>query len=211
MRIGLSQRAAHRQRAAHGSRPARVGRVDGARGTNETSWSSSVGLLALAIALMGCGGVISFSDTTPLAIRGPAPAAPPPPPAPKRVEVKKDRIQINEKIQFDLDKATIKPESHGLLDEIVSVLKQNPQIKKINIVGHTSDDGEDAYNQKLSEERAKSVRTYLAGHGIDAGRLTHEGRGESEPLVDNAAPGGRVKNRRVEFMIVEQDASGGSQ
>jgi len=160
-----------------------------------------------AAAASGCGGTMSFSDKSALVITGepPAPAAPPAPPAPKRVEVTADKIVINDKIQFDVDKTTIKPESNGLLDEIASVIKDNPQIKKISIEGHTDSDGSDSYNMKLSDGRAKAVMAYLVEHGIDQGRLAAKGFGESKPIASNDTPEGKEKNRRVEFLITQQD------
>jgi outer membrane protein OmpA-like peptidoglycan-associated protein len=160
--------------------------------------------LAVAAGTAGCGGPVQFADTRPIAIVG---TLPPPPekPKPERVVVKKDRIEIKEKIQFDFDKATIKPESHDLLNEIVTVIKKNPQIKKLSIEGHTSSEGTDKYNQGLSERRAASVRGYLVEHGIGDGALTSKGFGESKPLADNESDAGKEKNRRVEFMITEQD------
>jgi OOP family OmpA-OmpF porin len=155
---------------------------------------------------------MQFSDSSALVIKGEPPAPPPPPPkeepppppAPKRVEVTADKIVIREKIQFDLDKATIKPDSHGLLDEIVQVIQDNPHILKISIEGHTDDQGADKYNQKLSEQRAQSVLAYLTGHGVDAGKLTAKGFGEGKPIASNETEEGKEQNRRVEFIITEQ-------
>lgn len=166
--------------------------------------------LALLCALAGCGGTMAFSDKSSLVIMGegpppPPPAEPPPPPPPKRVEVTADKIVITEKIQFDFDKTTIKPESNGLLDEITQVIKDNPQIKKISIEGHTDGDGSDKYNLKLSDGRAKSVMEYLTSHGVDAGRLNAKGFGESKPIASNDTPEGKEANRRVEFLITEQE------
>jgi len=172
-------------------------------------------LLALsfvALALTACGGTIAFSDTSSLAIVGTPPKPPeppkeepPPPPKPKRVEVTADKIVIREKIQFDLNKATIKPESHELLGEIVEVFQENPHIKKVSIEGHTDNQGSDSYNQKLSDQRAKSVLDYLVGKGIDEKRLTSKGFGESKPIASNDTEEGKEQNRRVEFIITEQD------
>jgi len=164
----------------------------------------------LACTLLACGGTMAFKDKSSLVIAGegpppPEPPPPPPPPEPKRVEVTADKIVINEKIQFDFDKTTIKPESNGLLDEIVSVIKDNAQIKKIAIEGHTDADGSDKYNLKLSDGRAKSVMEYLTSHGVDAGRLSAKGFGETKPIANNETPEGKETNRRVEFLITEQE------
>src|SRR5215217_1062276 len=113
----------------------------------------SASVILMFVLAAGCGGTIQFADDRPIQVVGTLPP-PPPPPKPERVVVKKDRIEINEKIQFDFDKATIKPESNDLLNEIVSVIKKNPQIKKLSIEGHTDSDGSDKYNQSLSERRA---------------------------------------------------------
>lgn len=168
----------------------------------------AAGSLALSV-LSGCGGVTQFSDTTPLSIRGPAPVvvAPPEPAKPKRVEVKATAIEIKEKIQFELDEADIKSESHELLNEIYEVLRDNPQIKKVDIVGHTDGVGAEKYNQDLSERRAKAVLTYLVQKGIDASRLTSQGKGKSQPIADNDTAAGKEKNRRVEFLIVAQEGA----
>ncbi len=168
------------------------------------------GVLLAAQTLVGCCGEMVFSDSNTLKIAGtppapPPPPPPPPPPEPKRVEVTKDKIQINEKIQFDFNKATIKPESHDLLNEIVQVIKDNPQIRRLSIEGHTDSDGSDKYNQKLSENRSASVRAYLVEKGIKAGMLDSKGHGESKPIADNATDEGKEKNRRVEFLITAQD------
>jgi outer membrane protein OmpA-like peptidoglycan-associated protein len=163
-----------------------------------------------ASSAIGCGGTMAFADKSSLVVVGdpPGPPAPPPepaPPAPKRVEVTADKIVIKEKIQFDVDKTTIKPESNSLLDEITQVIKDNPRIKKISIEGHTDGDGSDKYNLKLSDGRAKSVMEYLTSHGVEAGRLTAKGFGESKPIASNDTPEGKEQNRRVEFLITEQE------
>jgi OOP family OmpA-OmpF porin len=168
------------------------------------------GLAALTcLSVAGCGTPLSFTDLKPIAVAGDPPAPPPAPPKPEpkpeRVTVKQDRIDINEKIMFDVDKATIKPESHGLLDEIAAVIQKNPQLKKISIEGHTDSDGSEKYNLKLSDERAGAVKAYLVEHGVTGDRLASIGYGESRPIADNGTPEGKEKNRRVEFLIKEQD------
>lgn len=161
-----------------------------------------------SLTMVACGGQMPINGQ--INVAGdppPIPAPPKPVEKPKRVEIRDNKIQINEKIQFELAKATIKEESHSLLDEVVQVIKDNPRIKKIAIEGHASSDGDDAFNMKLSDDRAKSVRAYLTGHGIAKDRLTAQGFGEEKPIADNETEEGRQKNRRVEFNIVEQDVT----
>ena len=121
------------------------------------------------------------------------------------MEVKQDRIEIKEKIQFAFDKAEILSVSDGLLGEVANAIKAHPEIKKLGIHGHTDGEGENAYNQSLSDRRAQAVKTWLVAHGVEAARLESKGFGESKPIADNGTPEGREKNRRVEFLIVEQE------
>lgn len=102
-------------------------------------------------------------------------------------------------INFDVNKATIKPESMGTLNMIVQVLKDNPEVK-FEVGGHTDSDGSDDANMKLSQARATAVRDQLVKMGIDASRLTAKGFGESKPISDNTTPEGKANNRRVEFV-----------
>ena len=102
-------------------------------------------------------------------------------------------------INFDVNKAIIKPESMGTLNSIVQILKDNPDIK-FEIGGHTDSDGDDALNLKLSQARADAVRTQLISMGIDASRLTAKGFGKTKPISDNTTPEGKANNRRVEFV-----------
>ncbi len=164
-------------------------------------------LLATAVA-SGCAPRV-FGDDSGIAILGTAPppveAAPEPEPQ-KRVEVREDRIVINEKIQFALDSAKILDASHDLLNEVAKVIKEHPRIKKISIEGHASAEGSDAHNLKLSKNRANSVLKYLTKQGgIPKDMLTSEGFGETRPIADNETEEGREKNRRVEFMITDQE------
>lgn len=169
-------------------------------------------LLVGSAALAACGGTIEFQGKSPIAVVGnlPAPppveaAAPPPPEAPKRVVVKDDKIEINERIQFELNSHVIKPESFSLMDEIAKVVGEHPEIKKVAIEGHASSDGDDNANLSLSDRRAKSVLEYLVKKGVKQERLQSKGFGEQKPIADNNTEEGRVKNRRVEFNILERD------
>lgn len=163
----------------------------------------------MATAAAACGGVIQFSDQSALAIVGTPPAPPPPPPEEKRVVVRDDRIEIKEKIQFAYNDSKILPASDGLLTDIATVLKDTPRIKKVEIGGHASSEGSDSHNLELSDRRAKSVMKWLVDRGgVEAGRLSAKGYGETKPLVTpDETEADREKNRRVEFLITDQDVT----
>jgi len=114
----------------------------------------------------------------------------------------KDGRIVSHGILFDVNKATIKPQSMGTINEIVKALKQDSKIK-LSIEGHTDSDGDDKLNQKLSEQRAESVKKALIDQGIDAVRLQTKGLGESKPIDNNTTPEGKANNRRVEFVLVK--------
>ena len=105
-------------------------------------------------------------------------------------------------INFDFDKATIRPESEEYLDKFVTILHKFPTLH-LSIIGHTDNVGDAQYNLKLSKKRAESVADYFIKQGIDAGRLHCYGYGSRQPLVDNSSKDARAKNRRVEFDIIE--------
>jgi outer membrane protein OmpA-like peptidoglycan-associated protein len=172
-------------------------------------WREPAVFFLFAIMLTGCGGPIAFSGKSALTVVGEPPAPPPPPPRKEeptpRVELRDNKIEIHEKIQFDFDKATIKEVSFSLLNEVASVIKKNPHIKKIAIEGHASAEGIAGYNLQLSDQRAKAVMKYLVEHGIPKEALTAQGYGVTRPVADNDTDAGREKNRRVEFNITEQD------
>lgn len=103
-------------------------------------------------------------------------------------------------ITFDVNKADIKAESYGALNDIATVLKENPAVN-VKIVGHTDSDGDDALNLDLSRRRAESVKSELASKfGIDASRMQTEGAGENNPVAPNDTPVNKAMNRRVEFV-----------
>jgi len=104
-------------------------------------------------------------------------------------------------IRFDVNKSTIKPESMGVLNSIAKLMEEHQDIR-FSVEGHTDSDGDDASNQKLSEERAASVKNALVDLGIDASRLETKGFGESKPVDENSTPEGKANNRRVEFIKI---------
>ncbi|GAB4093155.1 OmpA family protein [Flaviaesturariibacter terrae] len=103
-------------------------------------------------------------------------------------------------ILFDTGSDKIRPESAGVLAEIAKLLKDNAGIR-VQIVGHTDSDGDDAKNLALSKARAAAVKAALsAQYGVDAARMDTDGKGESQPAADNTSAEGKSKNRRVEFI-----------
>jgi OOP family OmpA-OmpF porin len=102
-------------------------------------------------------------------------------------------------INFDTGKATIKPESQPIIEQIGDLLKNNPDLK-LNVEGHTDNAGTAPGNKILSDERAKAVVTAVVSKGIDASRLTAVGWGQEKPIADNRTEEGRAKNRRVEIV-----------
>ncbi len=121
------------------------------------------------------------------------------------VVIEKEKIVILQTVLFYFDETRIKEESYLLLDEVVKTLKNNPQLLKVRIEGHTDERGAAGYNEKLSSGRVETVLEYLVDHGIDRARLSSKGYGESKPLVQNAqTEEDHQKNRRVEFIILEQ-------
>ncbi len=110
-------------------------------------------------------------------------------------------------VNFDFDKSTLRPDAVAILNQAIDILKRYPDLK-VEVAGHTDSIGTDAYNQKLSERRAKAVYDYLTSNGVDAGRLVGpHGYGESRPIAPNTNPDGsdnpegRAQNRRTELNV----------
>ncbi len=102
-------------------------------------------------------------------------------------------------IRFDIDKATLKPESMGPINKIYKLMKKRPALK-FSIEGHTDSDGDENHNLELSKQRAKTVMDKLISMGISPDRLKYTGFGETKPIDSNATPEGKANNRRVEFV-----------
>jgi outer membrane protein len=149
------------------------------------------------------------------AAAAPPPPPPPPPPAdgdgdgvvdaadqcpdtPKgdRVGSQGCSCDVTRQLQFGLNSAELTANDKVILDEVVENLKRLKFVSG-TVIGHTDSSGSDAYNQKLSEQRAATVAKYLEDRGIAAGRLAVSGAGESEPVADNRTAEGRAQNRRV--------------
>ncbi len=116
-------------------------------------------------------------------------------------EVKEKLAFATKAVQFETGKASLKPESFNVLDEVVNILRTYPEYI-LAISGHTDNVGNDDRNLKLSQDRAKTCFDYLVFRGIKAERLRHAGFGEARPLTDNSSVEGREMNRRVDFEVI---------
>ncbi len=114
------------------------------------------------------------------------------------------RIDIRETILFRSGKAIIQDRSKLLLDQVALQILSHPLIVVVRIEGHTDSSGPDEDNMFLSQDRADAVRRYLIKKGVPADKLEAEGFGETVPIADNATTIGRTKNRRVDFIIVQE-------
>jgi len=130
------------------------------------------------------------------------PAEPPPPPPPAKTEVTKDEIKLKERVEFQTDSAVLLPTSTPILDEVVKVMSEHPELEHVRVGGHTDSTSTPEHNMKLSEQRAASVKQYLIDHGIAADRLVSKGYGQTRPIADNATEEGRAQNRRVEIHVL---------
>jgi outer membrane protein OmpA-like peptidoglycan-associated protein len=119
------------------------------------------------------------------------------------IVVTETKIELKQTIYFDTRKATIKKISFPLLDEVAQALLDRPTME-VSIEGHTDSQGTDAFNLKLSRDRAASVKKYLLRKGVAGERMVTQGYGETVPIADNRTAAGRAENRRVEFLITRQ-------
>ena len=139
---------------------------------------------------------------------------PPPPPVAKVEEPKVEEpvvetgiAKVLDNVYFEYDRYKLLDGSEASLNEIVTLMKAKPEIK-VEIGGHTDNKGSNAYNQRLSQQRAQSCVDYIVSQGIDASRITAKGYGSSKPVAPNTLPDGkdnpdgRAKNRRTEFTVL---------
>ncbi len=117
------------------------------------------------------------------------------------VEIQKTMRDLSNTL-FEFNKFNVGEKARGYLDEIVDWLVENPKVN-VEIGGHTDGIGSQEYNQKLSEQRAKTVYNYFVEHGVNKNRLSYKGYGKTEPIADNSTEAGRQQNRRVELKIIQ--------
>ncbi len=123
-------------------------------------------------------------------------------------EITTNAIRVTERIRFQAGKALILSISFPVLDAVAEVLMGHRQIS-VEVQGHTDSAGSEQRNLRLSQERADSVRHYLIERGIDPGRLTARGYGETRPVESNRTSRGRAANRRMEFVRTDRAGQGG--
>lgn len=116
------------------------------------------------------------------------------------VEIRDNRIYVNQRIHFGHDSDEILEDSYALLDRVAAVIVEHPEIVRVQVQGHTSTDGEEAHNQELSERRAAAVAEYLRTHGVGI-EITSQGYGETYPVCREETPECAEQNRRVEFFV----------
>ena len=114
-------------------------------------------------------------------------------------------VKFDSGILFDVDKAELKDNAKTNIENLATSMKNNPETN-IMVIGHTDADGSDSHNYGLSERRAGSVKSYAMNQGVSGSRLTTVGKGETEPIADNSSASGKSQNRRVEIVIVANDA-----
>ncbi len=112
------------------------------------------------------------------------------------------KLDIPADASFDVGRAELKPAMRTVLNKYATTLNQHT-VTTIEIIGHTDSTGSDAFNDRLSLERAQSTRDYLVQHGVAATRIAIAGHGEREPVASNDTDSGRAANRRVEIYVAE--------
>jgi OOP family OmpA-OmpF porin len=134
----------------------------------------------------------------------PEPPPEPEPPPPPKAELKAEKIELSETVQFETESAVLVERSKQLLDDVARELADHPEVKKVQIEGHTDAVASKAHNMKLSQERVASVKAYLLSKGVDARRLTTKAFGETKPIASNKTEEGRAQNRRVDFRVIQR-------
>ncbi|MDX8411434.1 MAG: OmpA family protein [Mariprofundaceae bacterium] len=122
----------------------------------------------------------------------------------ERLQNENLKITMSNEVSFDFDSALVKPTFEPTLDKVAGILGRYEKTNMV-VVGHTDSTGSAAYNQNLSEMRARSVASYLERQGVNSARVETEGMGESDPRASNDNEAGQQLNRRVEILIVPEE------
>jgi len=154
-------------------------------------------------------GILDPDDACPTEA-GPASTDPKKNGCPK-AQISQGQIKILEQVQFATNSDKILPASDSILEAVLKILTDHPEITKVSVEGHTDNRGGKAYNKNLSKRRAASVVKWLVGHGVDKKRLSSAGFGQEKPIDTNETDEGRQNNRRVEFHIQDQTKQGSTE
>jgi outer membrane protein OmpA-like peptidoglycan-associated protein len=125
----------------------------------------------------------------------------------EQVRVVGDKIVLDDRVHFRTNNATIRPLSHPLLERLAKLLTEHPEYIHVHIEGHADQRGDEKFNLRLSTARAESVKNFLVERGVAESRLSYEGFGSSQPLVDSSDPRAYFLNRRVEFRVTREVAA----
>ena len=161
-------------------------------------------------------GVLDADDACPNA-EGPVDGSPPGCPLEETIQVVDDKVTVEtvegketlgDVVFFAYGRIHLKRSARPVLNQIVKLLERDDTIAKIRVVGHTDSSGAEDANRKLSQWRADAVKRYFVKRGITAERVEALGRGSAEPVASNATKDGRIKNRRVEFILIRKEETG---
>jgi len=127
------------------------------------------------------------------------------------VRVVGDKIVLDDRVHFRTNSHIIMVQSYPLLERLSKLVKEHPEYKHIDIEGHADERGPEWFNQKLSENRARSVLEFMVSHGVEKDRLSSKGFGTTVPLVEKSSEHAWLMNRRVEFRVTREMKVGASQ
>lgn len=189
------------EQTAHATRGAVIGGLAGAAigaltNTSSGEQAAKNALIGAGIGALGGAGVGAYMDRQERQLR-------------ERLDETGVRVRrVGDSIElimpgnvtFETDQAAIQSRFYPVLDDVALVLDEFDK-SYVTVIGHTDSTGSDQYNQRLSQERANSVASFLINEGVMPERLIVRGRGESQPIASNATPAGREQNRRVEIQI----------
>lgn len=161
----------------------------------------SILLALVAVTALGCAKHPA-AQPVPLPLPPPVPWSAPAPPPP--VVAPAPPIVFMQRIEFDVASPLVRDEDLATLAHIAELLKQHPNVRLVEVCGHSDDGGELDPNFLLSQQRAEAVRAQLVSKGVEGPRLRTRAYGKSIPIYPNDTPQNRAHNRRVEFRILTQ-------
>lgn len=169
-------------------------------GSIDLSSSKETGAIAAGAAGGAAVGAVLGLVAAHWACPEPQPAPPPPVAEPQPPPAAGTKIVTLDAPHFDFDRAELRPSGRATVDEAVAYLREHPDVR-VAAEGHTDAIGSEAYNLRLSERRATTVRDYMIEQGIAPDRIVARGYGKARPIADNDTPEGRAQNRRVDIVV----------